>query len=295
MSERNGDLPGQERIRMVEALEHAPAYRLAWQDEAFLDEDALRPFRLAAELLKPELVLSRHRIRTSIVVFGSARTLPPEVARRRVEAARRRVEAAPDDDEARAALRAAEAALEQSAYYEEARRFAQIVSRDFVDEERCDLVVFTGGGPGIMEAANRGAWEVGSMSAGLNITIPTEQKPNPFISPELCFRFHYFAIRKMHFLMRARALVAFPGGFGTMDELFEALTLSQTGKMPRIPIVLVGSAFWNRAVDFEFLAEQGVIGRRDLDLFTVVDRAEDAVRTIYDYYGGTIPEPGEVF
>ncbi len=280
---------------MIEALEHSPSYRLAWQDEAFLDEDTLRPFRLAAELLKPELVLSRHRIRTSIVVFGSARTLPPEVAKRHLDSARQRLERDPDDADAKAALRAAEAQVQQSAYYEQARRFAQIVSRDFVDDERCDLVVFTGGGPGIMEAANRGAWEVGSMSAGLNITIPKEQKPNPFISPELCFRFHYFAIRKMHFLMRARALVAFPGGFGTMDELFEALTLSQTGKMPRIPIVLVGREFWNRAVDFEFLAEQGVIDRDDLELFTIVDRAEDAVQTIYDYYGGTIPEPGEVF
>jgi len=295
MATRNGEPTEKERKKMVEALQDTDAFRVAYEDPSFLGEPVARPLRLAAELLKPEVVLSRNNIRTSIVVFGSARTLPPDVARARLTTAIAKYGENPDEEDDAAAISAARAALEQSHYYDEARLFSQIVSRDFIDDDRCDLVVFTGGGPGIMEAANRGAYDVGSMSAGLNITIPTEQKPNPYISPQLCFQFHYFAIRKMHFLMRARALVAFPGGFGTMDELFEAITLVQTGKMPRIPIVLVGSAFWNRLIDFEFLVEQGVISPGDLNLFRIVDTAQHAVDAIYGFYGGSIPEPGKVF
>jgi uncharacterized protein (TIGR00730 family) len=179
--------------------------------------------------------------------------------------------------------------LHQARYYEEARRLAHIVSSRVQREQRRDFVVVTGGGPGIMEAANRGAFEAGARSIGLNITLPHEQEPNPYISPELAFRFRYFALRKMHFLLRARTLVAFPGGYGTLDELFEVLTLVQTGKMPRIPIVLVGSEFWQRTIDFEYLVEEGFISTQDAQLFERADTAEDIVAVLAAFYGGTPP------
>ncbi len=179
--------------------------------------------------------------------------------------------------------------LEYARYYEEARRFAEIVSRHFQQRQRRDFVVVTGGGPGIMEAANRGAFDAGARSIGLNITLAHEQAPNPFVSPELCFRFRYFGLRKMHFLLRARALVAFPGGYGTLDELFEVLTLVQTGKMRRVPIVLVGAAFWRRAIDFEFLVEEGFVNAEDVELFSVVETAEEIVSVLHEFYGGVPP------
>jgi uncharacterized protein (TIGR00730 family) len=289
---RNHDLNSDERKRLTEALKASPAYRISWEDQDFLNEDVLRPIRLELELLKPELALRRHHIHTCIVVFGSARTLPPDVAARALEEAIARRDAAPADPDLEAAVSVARKQVEQSRYYEEARRFSRLVSKDFTKGDRRDFVIFTGGGPGVMEAANRGADDVGAMSAGLNIGIESEQEPNPYITPALCFQFHYFALRKMHFLMRAKALVAFPGGFGTMDELFEALTLVQTSKMPKMPIVLVGAAFWRRAVSFDFLVEQGVISPEDTGLFTIVETAEEAVAAIYDYYGGGAPEIG---
>ena len=176
--------------------------------------------------------------------------------------------------------------MEQARWYDEARRFAQLISQRFQQEGRCDFVVVTGGGPGIMEAANRGAFDVGARSIGLNITLPHEQAPNPYMTPELAFRFHYFALRKMHFLMQARGLVTFPGGFGTLDELFEVLTLIQTGKMPRIPVVLVGREFWHRLVDFDYLVEESFIAADDLELFTCVDTAEDAVAALENFHLG---------
>jgi len=179
--------------------------------------------------------------------------------------------------------------LAQARHYEEARRFARMISTRFQQEGRRDFVVITGGGPGIMKAANRGAFEVGARSIGLNITLPHEQVPNPFISPELAFRFRYFALRKMHFLLRARGLVAFPGGYGTLDELFEVLTLVQTGKMARIPIVLVGRAFWRRVVDFDYLVEEGFVSARDVQLFTLVDTAEEIIAALKAFYGGRPP------
>lgn len=279
---------------MTEALERSPSFKLAYEDVEFMGEDALRSMRLGLELNKAELLLRRYQIRSSIAVFGSARTLPPDTAEANLEEVRQK-HGDPNNKDAAQALRVAEKQVEQSRYYAEARRFSQIVSKDFIEDHAVDLVIFTGGGPGIMEASNRGAFDVDAPSCGLNITIPVEQEPNPFITPELCFQFHYFAIRKMHFLMRAMALVAFPGGFGTMDELFEALTLVQTKKMQHIPVVLVGSEFWRRAVNFDFLVEEGVISPEDLDLFSIVDNAEDAVEVIYDYYGRTIPEPGEFY
>jgi len=283
---RNHDLNREERRGLTAKLKEGPAYRISWEDQEFLNEETLRPIRLQLELLKPELTLRRHHIDSCIVVFGSARPMEPEEAARSLEDAIARRDAAPGDAGLEAAVLAARQRVAQAHYYEEARRFSQIVSKALMEERRSDFVICTGGGGGIMEAANRGAYDVGSLSVGLNIGIPSEQEPNPYITPELCFQFHYFALRKMHFLLRAKALVAFPGGFGTMDELFEALTLIQTGKMPRMPIVLVGADFWERAVDFGFLVEQGVISPGDVDLFTIVETAEEAAAVIRDYYTG---------
>ncbi len=266
------------------------AYRLASEDLEFLAKDDLRPLRLQLELLKPEWYLRQEEVRSTIVVFGSARILPPEVAGKQVAELEAAAQERPDDQELRPALGRARKRQAYSRYYEEARQFSAFVSRRFQEEGRRDFVVVTGGGPGIMEAANRGACEADARSIGFNITLPHEQAPNPFISPELCFQFRYFAIRKMHFLLRAKALVAFPGGYGTMDELFEVLTLIQTGKIAAIPVVLIGRDFWARAIDFDFLVEEGVVHPDDIALFQIVDHAEQAVQIVHDFYGGRPPE-----
>jgi len=275
--------------RREQAIVQGDAYRLAQEDLAFLASDELRGVRLQLELLKPEIALREHAIRSTVVVLGSARTSSPEQAQAQVLRLSLLTRDHPDDAELARQLAAARRRLDGARYYEEARRFAEIVSCRFQCERRRDFVVVTGGGPGIMEAANRGACEAGARSIGLNITLPREQQPNSWITPELAFRFHYFAVRKMHFMMRAKALVAFPGGFGTLDELFEVLTLVQSGKMPRLPIVLVGSAFWRRACDFEFLIDQGMLDARDAELVSVVENAEQAVAAIHAFYGGEPP------
>jgi uncharacterized protein (TIGR00730 family) len=261
------------------------SYRLASEDLEFLAKDKLRPLRLQLELMKPEYYLQKEGIESTVVVFGSARVRPLDEARERLRGARAA------EATSKAELSAARKQAFYARYYEEARAFAGLVSRRFQQEMRRDFVVVTGGGPGIMEAANRGANEVGARSVGLNITLPREQRPNPYISEELCFRFRYFALRKMQFMLRAKALVIFPGGYGTLDELFEVLTLVQTGKIKPIPVILIGSEFWNKAVDFEFLAEEGMIDRADLGLFQVVDDAQSAVRAVCDFYDMT-PPPG---
>jgi len=276
--------------KLQRSLQESPAFRLAYEDSEFLNEDEQRPVRLLLELQKPEVRLREYKIQSTIVVFGSARTMPPDVARKQLNGllAKQKKSArknrALDRDITRARRQ-----LDQSNYYEEARRFSRLVSQDFMETHRKDFVVVTGGGPGVMEAANRGAHDERQLSMGLNITLPMEQKPNPYISPELCFQFRYFAVRKMHFLLRARAMVAFPGGFGTMDELFEALCLIQTGKMPVMPVVLVGRKWWSRAIDWEFFVEEGVIDPDDIKLFTMVDTAQEAVDAIYSFYGGGVP------
>lgn len=257
--------PLEEREKLRAVILADPAYRLAHEDTDLLADADLRPLRLQLELVKPERALRQHAIRSTVAVFGSARMRSGE-------------QAADPEREQRHAH-----------YLDEARRFAAIASRRFQEERRRDFVVVTGGGPGIMEAANRGAWEVGARSIGLNIALPHEQAPNPFITPDLAFRFRYFAIRKMHFALRARAMVAFPGGFGTLDEVFEMLALVQTGKMEAIPIVLFGSAFWSRAVDFGFLVAEGMIDPADVGLFTIVDTAEDAITVLETFYGGKPP------
>lgn len=271
------DLPADLAERLRRILE-SPAYRLAYEDPELLNRDELRSLRLQLELLKPEHQLRAQGIGSTVVVFGSARIrAPADLAAPDAPAGR-------DDPAGQARARA------QARLYDEARRFAHLVSTRFQQERRCDFVVVTGGGPGIMEAANRGAFEAGARSIGLNITLPHEQAPTPWITPELAFRFHYFALRKMHFLLRAKALVTFPGGYGTLDELFEVLTLVQTGKIASMPIVLVGREFWHRAIDFAYLAEQGFIGAQDTRLFTVVDTAEEIVSALEAFYADTPPD-----
>jgi len=250
-----------------EEKDHGSAYRLAFADPDFLLREELRPVRMQLELLKPELVQQEQGIKATIVIFGSARIKSHEVATAALAAA----QASQDT----AALQRARAALEMSRYYEEARRFAALVTR--ASAERDDpIYVVTGGGPGIMEAGNRGAFEAGGKSIGLNIVLPHEQEPNAYITPELCFRFHYFALRKMHFLMRSVALVCFPGGFGTLDELFETLTLVQTGKSRRRPILMFGREFWTKLLNFDWLIETGMINAADVKLFHFVESAEEA-------------------
>ena len=243
------------------------AYRLAFTDTEFLLREELRPVRMQLELLKPELIQREQGIESTIVIFGSARVLPPETAEELLAIARASGDAA--------AVRSAEMRVRMSRYYREAQRFGAIVTMKSRGLET-PVYVVTGGGPGIMEAGNRGAFEVGGKSIGLNIVLHHEQEPNRYITPELCFQFHYFGLRKMHFLMRSIALVCFPGGFGTLDELFETLTLTQTGKSRRRPVLLFGRDFWTRVVNFELLVETGMISPEDLDLFHFVETAEEA-------------------
>ena len=258
------------------------SYRLAYQDEEFILRDELRPVRLQLELLKPELILQENHIESTVVVFGSARIAEPETAQARLVSAEAEYRKNKNDDALKQKVNIARRALANSKYYEEARKLGGLISRHTGKDM---LVVITGGGPGIMEAANRGAHEAGIPSIGMNIVLPFEQAPNPYITPELTFQFHYFAIRKMHLLMRAKALVAFPGGYGTLDELFETLTLIQTQKVNAIPILLFGRGFWERVINFNALVEEGTISPKDLDLFQFVETAEDAWNIISQVNG----------
>ena len=254
----------------------SPSYKLAFQDGEFLLRDELRPVRLQLELLKPELVQLEQGIESTVVIFGSARIPDSETARDRFEAAQSEAWKNPSDPVLTRQLEVARRNLANSKYYDEARKLARIISTECQCSGKVTNVVTTGGGPGIMEAANRGAHDVNAKSIGLNIVLPHEQMPNPYITPELCFQFHYFAIRKMHFLIRARALVVFPGGFGTLDELFDALTLIQTRKIKPIPIILFGKEFWQRVIGFDMMVEEGTISPGDVDLFQYVETAEEA-------------------
>lgn len=247
---------------------HSPSYVLATEDRAFLSREELRSVQLALEYSKAELLLREWGIRSTVIVFGGSRVLSPEEADSALAAAHER-----SDAPTVARLR------RQLAWYEAARAFGRIASYQggaCLQKGWKDNVIATGGGPGIMEAANRGAAEAGAPTIGFNILLPTEQIPNPYTTPELTFRFHYFAMRKMHLALRANALVIFPGGFGTLDELFEILTLSQTGKAPRIPIVLFDRTYWQRVIDFEALASEGMIAAGELELFDYADTAQEA-------------------
>lgn len=242
----------------------SPSYPLAFADDEFLCRDDLRPVRLQLELLKPELMMNEAGVESTIVMFGGARIPDPR-----------------DKDKARTKTLA-----DLSHFYEEAQTFARLMTEKSIAGGGKDNIVVTGGGPGVMEAGNRGAYEAGGRSIGLNIVLPFEQAPNSYVTPDLAFNFHYFAIRKMHFLMRARAICVFPGGFGTMDELFEALTLIQTGRMERIPVLLFGRGFWEKIINWDALADAGTISKDDLDLFRFVESAQEAIKII-DAWGST--------
>ncbi len=245
----------------------SPSYRLAFADPDFLTSREMRGVRLQLELMKTEMILAERGIRSTVVLFGGARIPEPggEAWAAKTETQKRNL-------------------IALSRYYDEARKFAAICSQESAKSYYREFVVVTGGGPGVMEAGNRGAADVGAPSIGLNIVLPHEQAPNLYVTPELAFNFHYFAIRKMHFIMRAKAVAVFPGGFGTMDELFESLTLIQTGRMERVPLLLFGSEFWKSIVDFDYLAEQGTISPHDADLIDFVDTADEAWARIRDFY-----------
>ena len=240
----------------------SPSYRLAFADDEFLLRDELRPVRLQLELLKTELLMTEYGIKSTVVLFGGARIPSPETK-----------------DSARTKTLA-----DLSRFYTEAQTFARIITERSVAEGKGENVIATGGGPGVMEAGNRGAAEAGGVSIGLNIVLPHEQAPNAYVTPDLAFNFHYFAIRKMHFLMRASAIAVFPGGFGTLDEMFESLTLIQTGRMQRVPFLLFGREFWTRIVNWEALADAGTISEEDIDLFRFVETAEEAVEVIDNWH-----------
>ena len=275
----------------VEVLMRSPAYVRADRDLRFLERDELRHARLQLEYLKPELTLREHGVESVIVLFGGTRIVAEERARERVQVLRQRLAERPGDAHLEEDVAIAERVLAKSKYYDVARDFAQLVSERCMEMAPCELYIMTGGGPGIMEAGNRGAFEAGRESVGLNIALPLEQVPNPYITPDLCFDFRYFALRKLHFMKRAKALVAFPGGYGTFDELFDALCLVQTRKMPPIPIVLVGESFWRQAFNAEFLHAEGVIAREDLRLFRYAETAEEIWERISDWQD--IPPPIE--
>lgn len=268
----------------VERLLRSESYRRADEDVDFLHAEETRGIRLQIDYLKPQVTLARHGIEHTIVVFGGTRIVEPVAAAREVERFQRAVRERPGDERLLDQRARAERILEKSRYYEVARELGRLVGESGEGPGDCRIVVMTGGGPGVMEAANRGAHDAGARTVGLNIDLPHEQYPNPYITPDLCFRFHYFALRKLHFLLRAKALVAFPGGLGTLDELFETLTLIQTRKIDPIPVVLVGRDYWRRAFDIDFLHDEGVIDAEDRELFWYAEQADEIWDGILDWY-----------
>lgn len=263
-----------EAPRRLAAILASPTYRQADADVEFLQHDSNRGTRLQLDYAKAELYLRQHGVKHTIVVFGSTRIPEPSAARRHVEDLREAVARNPGDATLARRLAIAERIVEKSRYYDVARELGRLVGEAGKHHPHAKVMVMTGGGPGIMEAANRGAFDVKAESIGLNITLPLEQYPNPYITPELCFRFHYFAMRKLHFLLRAKALVAFPGGYGTFDELFEVLTLVQTRKIAPVPVVLVGESYWRKAFDADFLVDEGTIDPEDRELFWFAETAK---------------------
>jgi uncharacterized protein (TIGR00730 family) len=290
---RRSPLPGQSpkspaddpaALARVAAVMASPSYLPGDADPAFLQRADMRAARLQLDYLKPEVLLQAAGVQHVIVVFGSTRIPEPTAATRRLEEARTAAAAAPGDAELLRRAAVAERLHAKSGYYEMAREFGRLVAGCNPDPRHSSTVIMTGGGPGIMEAANRGAFDAGAQNVGLNIVLPHEQFPNPYITPELCFRFHYFAMRKLHFLQRARALVAFPGGFGTLDELFEALTLLQTRRMGMLPVILVGAEYWRRVIDIPYLLAEGVIDPEDAELIWFAEDAASIWSAITDWY-----------
>jgi hypothetical protein len=281
----------------IQGIIDSPSYREADQDPDFLRRGDMRGLRLMLDYLKPQTLLSEHNVAHTIVVFGSTRIPEPAAARRGCEALAAALATHPDNRLLNQRLEIARRVLAKSRYYEIAREFGHLVGACGDKAIGGRIVIMTGGGPGIMEAANRGAHEAGAKTVGLNITLPHEQYPNPYVSPELCFSFHYFAMRKLHFLMRARALVAFPGGYGTMDELFEVLTLAQTRKIGPVPVILVGEEYWRRVLDADFLVAEGTIDPEDRELFWYAESAADIWRDILNWYemnGEPLLPPGAI-
>ena len=264
------------------------SYKLAYADKDFLLRDELRAVRLQLELLKPELMQQDYGIHSTVVIFGSARIPDKQAAAKQLKKTEKTLEKNPDNSELVRKHMVAKKIYEKAQnYYDEARHLGRLITEESQQNGELNLVVMTGGGPGIMEAANRGAYDADGKSIGLNIVLPMEQCPNSYATPELSFQFHYFAIRKMHFLMRAKALVAFPGGFGTLDELFETLTLIQTKKVKPLPVLLFGKNYWKRIIDFDVLVEEGAIDKNDLNLFQYVETAKEAWEAIQEFYNHT--------
>lgn len=268
----------------LQKILNSPSYCRADCDLALLQREELRGARLQLEFLKPDLIFEENGVLATIVVFGGTRIIEPAKAKRRLAEIRRLLKLNPQDKALRQQLAVAKRLLAKSHYYEVAREFGRLVGQ--AGAGICDnrLVIITGGGPGLMEAANRGAYEVGAKSAGLNISLPQEQVPNPYITPELCFQFRYFGLRKMHFMMRAKAFVAFPGGYGTLDELFEALCLIQTGKIKPLPVVLVGEKYWRKVFNADYLVAEGTIAPQDKDLFYFAETAQETWNYILKWY-----------
>ena len=265
----------------VAAIMASPTYRLAEDDTAFMESETGRATRLALEFMRADFYLREHRIRSTVVVFGGSRIVSPEVARRALDELSRSTSTPAASREQQ--LARARRDLAYSRYYDEARLLGRELAAGSRVNSGHEFAIVTGAGPGIMEAANRGAAEAGAPSIGFNIRLPIEQRPNPYITPELAFQFHYFALRKMHFMLRARALVAFPGGYGTLDELFEALNLVQTKTIRPIPIILVGAEYWRKVVEFDYLVAEGFIDAADRDLFTLVEGGAEAARRILEF------------
>ncbi len=273
----------EEEARLRAILE-SPSYVRADLDLKWIDSPEMRGARLLIEYMKPQVAFIRHHVHSTVVLFGGTRICRLEDAKQRLEEARSAARADPKNQALARRVKVAERIAAKSKYYEVAREFAQLVTRDYQESDARDYVVVTGGGPGIMEAGNRGAHDMKGKSIGLNITLPREQVPNSYITPELCFQFRYFALRKMHFLAAARAMVAFPGGYGTFDELFETLCLIQTKTIEPFPVVLVGEEFWRKAFDAEFLRDEGVIDPEDVDLFSYAETAQEVLDRIINWY-----------
>lgn len=262
----------------------SPSFRPAYKDEEFLLRDELRPVRLQLELLKPELLQQEAGVTSTIVVFGSTRIPEPAQAKKDLKELESKLAITPDDPELIKRVAIAKRICDKAKYYETCRELTHLITSKCQDKGKCDSVIITGGGGGIMEAANRGAYDANGRSIGLNIVLPKEQYPNAYITPELSFQFQYFALRKMHFLMRAKALIVFPGGYGTLDELFETLTLIQTRKINPLPVLLFGEEYWNRIVNFSTLVDEGMIDPEDHKLFQFVETAADAWDIINKFY-----------
>ena len=285
-----------EMAERAEVIINSPSYIQADQDVDFLDQDETMGVRLEIDYLKPELILTQQGVEHTIVVFGGTRLPDPAVSVATLKRLQKALAEEPDSDILKKRIKIAESICRKSRYYDEARAFGQLVGESGKGPGDCRVTLVTGGGPGIMEAGNRGAFEVGAKSIGLNIALPREQFPNSYVTPELCFKFHYFAVRKLHFLKRARALVAFPGGYGTLDELFETLTLIQTRTIEPLPVVLVGESFWRQAINIDFLVNEGMIDERDRDLFWYAETAEEIWQGIHSWHkscGGPLLDNAE--